>query len=138
MAQVPRGTDGKHQLGGSKDAELEGLAPKYSVFTDEEKLNAAERDFPRSQGYTWFTSFTIKENGNDVRGDLTTEYTLKFDKPDDNPDGTRAKLYYYLQGDRGKKGTIHEIQFSDTDNKGNKKRVKANLRIGDPPVGTVP
>jgi hypothetical protein len=124
--------DGKYQLGGSKDAELEGIDKKYSVFTDDDKLADAQSDYPASEGYTWFVSFSIKENGNDVSE--LREYRIKFDKPE-NAD---TKLYYYLKGSGTSKGTLHEIPFEDTANKGNKKRVKAYLKIGDPPMGTVP
>jgi hypothetical protein len=96
--------DGKYQLGGSKDAELEGIdSKKYEVFTDDDKLADAQRDYPASEGYTWFASYTIKENGHDVPE--LHEYTLKFDKPD----RTGTKLYYYLKGSGKNKGSLHEV-----------------------------
>ena len=132
MAQVRRDND-KFQLGGPKDTDLEGIDEKYSVFTDEDKLAAAQKDFPASEGYTWFASYTIKEDGKDVE-ELPHDYTIKFDRPG----RADSKLYYYLQGKGGNKGSIHEIGFEATANKGNKQRVKAYLRIGDPPIGTYP
>ena len=112
--------EGKYKLGGSKDADLEGIDDKkYNVFTDEEKLANAKRDFPT---YTWFASYTIQDkNGNNVRE--LAEYTIKFDKPDvDN-----FQFYYYLNGQAYP--LPHEV-----DNK----RAKVKLKVGDPPTGTVP
>ena len=119
--------NGKYELGGSKDTDLEGINEnKYEVFTADDKLADAQRDFPPKDGWNWFVSYTIKENGTDV-GELP-EYTLKFDKPARED----SKLYYYL------KGSVHEVPYEDTDGKDNKKRVKAKLKIGDPPAGTYP
>ena len=125
MAKVDPDKDGKYKLGGSKDTDLEGIDnKKYDVFTETEKLAKAQRDFP---DYDWFVSFTIKDkNGHDVRD--IPEYTVKFDKPD-SPD---SKIYYYL--DR----TAHLVSYEDTDNQGNKNRVKAKLSVGDPPTGQYP
>lgn len=119
MAKV-NASNGKHALGGSKDTDLEGIDPgAYDVFTDDEKLANARRDYA---SYDWFASFTIKDKaGNPVN--RVPEYTVKFDKP------ASGNLYYYLNG------TAHQISYSDTDNKGNKKRVKAALTVGDPPIG---
>lgn len=124
MAKVdPR--NGKYELGGPKDTDLEGIDGKqYDVFTEEEKLAEAKIRYPN---YNWFVSFTINDkNGNVVRN--LPEYTIEVDKPDS---GT-FDLYYYLDG------TAHSLQYEDTDNKEGKKRVKAKLNIGDPPVGGVP
>jgi hypothetical protein len=117
--------DGKYNLGGSKDSDLEGIdAKKYDVFTEGEKLAEAKIRYP---SYNWFISFTIKDkSGKDVRD--MPEYTIKFDKPNTES----FQFYYYLDG------TAHPFPHEDTDNKGNKKRVKAKLTVGDPPGGTVP
>ncbi|MGZ9221498.1 MAG: hypothetical protein ACXW4Q_05275 [Anaerolineales bacterium] len=117
--------DGKYKLGGSKDTDLEGIDDKkYNVFTEEDKLANAKRDYPT---YTWFISYTIKDkDGKDVRN--LPEYTIKLDKPDSE----KFELYYYLDG------TAHPLRFEDTDNQGSKKRVKAKLDIGDPPTGSFP
>ena len=125
MAKKVDPKDGKYKLDDSKDTELEGIDDqKYNVFTEEDKLANARRDYPQ---YTWFVSYTIKDKaGNDVRN--LAEYTIKLDKSDSE----NVQLYYYLDG------TAHLLQYEDTDNKGNKKRVKAKLGIGDPPVGHFP
>lgn len=117
--------DGKYKLDDSKDTELEGIDDKkYNVFTEEDKLANAKRDYPT---YTWFVSYIIKDkDGNDVRN--MPEYTIKLDRPDSE----QFELYYYLDG------TAYPLQFEDTDNKGSKKRVKAKLDIGDPPTGSFP
>jgi hypothetical protein len=122
--------DKNHKLGGSMDTDLEELDSKYEVFTDDVKLAAAQGDFPN---YTWFASYSIKEGGKDVQ-ELPHDYVIKFDKPE-NPN---SKCYYYLQGSVNNKGTIHEVNFEATANKGNKQRVKAYLKIGDPPIGYYP
>jgi len=113
--------DGKYELGGSKDTDLEGINGSiYDVFSTDKNLAEAQSKYP---DYDWFTCFTIKDkNGNQVG--TMPEYTIKFDKP------ASGNLYYYYNG------TAHQISFSDSGKKGNKKRVKANLTIGDPPVGT--
>jgi hypothetical protein len=56
------------------------------------------------------------------------EYTVKFDKPD----SSESKFYYYLDG------TVHQVQYDDAEDKGNKKRVKVRLNVGDPPNGVYP
>jgi hypothetical protein len=133
MAQI-QPKEGKYNLGGPRDTDLEGINEnKYSVYTAEDKLAAAQQDFPALEGWNWFASYTIRENGKDVPK-LDKEYTIKFDKPD----RTDSKLYYYLQGSNGQKGTVHQVDYDDTDNKGNKKRVKAKLTVGDPPMGSYP
>ena len=123
MAKVNPDKDGKYKLGGSKDTDLEGIdVKKYDVYTDDEKLVAAQRDFG---GYTWFASYTIKDkNGNVVRE--LPEYTIKLDKPEGN-----LKLYYYLDQ------AANPLSY-DTEDKDGKKRAKAKLKIGDPPLGSVP
>jgi len=125
MEKVDPDKDGKHKLGGSKDTDLEGIdSKKYDVFTEDEKLANAQRDYPK---YTWFASYTIKDkNGKDVR--TLPEYTIKLDRPASG----EFQLYYYLNG------TAYPFPHEDTDDKGNKKRVKAKLTIGDPPTGSVP
>ena len=113
--------NGKYDLGGSKDTDLEGIdKSKYDVFTTDKNLDAAKRDYPN---YDWFVCFTIKDKAGKQVGDMPA-YTIKFDKP------ASGNLYYYYNG------SAHQISFSDTEKKGNKKRVKATLTIGDPPVGT--
>lgn len=118
--------DGKYQLGDSKDTELEGIDDKkYDVFTETTKLEEAERNY---RHINWFVSFTIKDkDGNDVQT-LDKEYTIKLDKSDVE----KFELYYYLSG------TAYPFQYDDTDDKESKKRVKAKLIVGDPPVGSVP
>ncbi len=116
--------DGKYKLGDSKDTELEGIDDKkYNVFTEEEKLAAAKSAFP---DYTWFASYTITDKQGNVVRDLP-EYTIKSDKPD----AENVKLYYYLDQ------AVNPLSY-DTEDKDGKKRVKAKLRIGDPPVGHFP
>jgi hypothetical protein len=123
MAKVDPDKDGKYKLGGSKDADLEGIDDKkYDVFTDEAKLKEAQDKFGN---INWFTSFTIKDKNGNTMGEMP-EYTIKFDKPksvDDN-----FELYYYLGGNTYL--VSHESE--------NSKRAKAKLSIGDPPVGSVP
>jgi hypothetical protein len=117
--------DGKYNLGGSKDTDLEGIdSKKYDVFTEEEKLAEAINKY---KNINWFVSFTIKDkNGNVVRD--MPEYTIKLDRPN----AESFQLYYYLDG------TAHPLPHEDSDDKVNKKRVKAKLTVGDPPGGTVP
>jgi hypothetical protein len=116
--------NGKHKLGDSRDTDLEDIDDKkYDVFTDDEKLAAARRDFP---GYTWFASFTIKDKQGNVVRELS-EYTIKFDDIDSGD----FKLYYYLDQ------AANPLPY-EKENKDGKKKVKAKLRIGDPPIGTVP
>ena len=118
MAKVDS-SNGKHALGGSKDTDLEGIdSSKYDVFTDVEKLRSAETAYPK---YDWFASFTIKKKNEAEKP--VPEYTVTFDRPDS------GNLYYYLNG------TAHQVPYSDADNKGNKKRVKAKLTVDDPPIG---
>ena len=121
MAKVDPDKDGKYKLGGSKDADLEGIDhKKYDVFTETEKLGNAQRDFPN---YNWFISFTIKDKNGNTVGDMP-EYTIKFDKPT----AENFEFYYYLDG------KVYPIPHQSE----NDKRAKAKLRVGDPPSGTVP
>ena len=124
MAKVDPDKDGKFKLKGPKDTDLEGIdSKKYDVFTETEKLAEAEKNFPR---YTWFASYTIKDKEGNVVRDLA-EYTIKFDKPD----ADTFQIYYYL--DQAANPVGH-----DTEDNNGKKRVKVKLKIGDPPLGSVP
>lgn len=120
MAQVNPSNGNKYGLGGPKDVDLDGInSNNYDVFTDDDKLQSAKDAYP---DFDWFVSYTIKDKaGNNVRN--LAEYSLKFDRPD------RGTLYYFLDG------TAHPINYEDDDDKGNKKRAKARLTVGDPPVG---
>lgn len=126
MAKInPIKKNGKdvYELPGSRHSELEGIdIKKYEVFTADDKLEDARRDFPEDKKYHWFTSFLIRKvsENNDPTIDA---YTIKFDKPDGI-----EKLYYYL------KGTIYEIPFEDTGDK----KLRATLTVDDPPVGYYP
>ena len=119
MAQV-NPTNGRYELGGSKDVDLDGINDNdYDVFTDEDKLKSAQAAYP---DYDWFVSYTIKDKaGNDVR-DLP-EYSLKFDRP------AKGTLYYFLDG------RAHLINYGDAEDKGDQRRAAAKLTVGDPPVG---
>ena len=120
MAKVNPSNGNKYGLGGSRDVDLDGInANNYDVFTDEDKLQTARTAYP---DYDWFVSYTIKDKGGNDVGRLH-EYSLKFDRPD------KGTLYYFLNG------TAHQLDYEDDDDKGNKKRVKAKLTVGDPPVG---
>ena len=120
MAQVNPSNGNKYALGGSKDVDLDGInSNNYDVFTDEEKLESARGAFPE---INWFIAYTIKDkSGNDVRN--LHEYSLKFDRPD------KGTLYYFLDNE------LHSINYEDDEDKNNKKRSKAKLTVGDPPVG---
>ncbi len=123
MAKVDPDKDGKYKLGGSKDTDLEGIDnKKYDVYTDDDKLKAAQREFG---SYNWFASYTIKDKNGDVVRELP-EYTIKLDKPEGD-----FKLYYYLDQ------AANPLSY-DTEDKDGKKRAKAKLKIGDPPLGSVP
>jgi hypothetical protein len=113
--------DGKHELGGSKDTDIEGIdTAKYDVFSTDKNLAEARAKYPNID---WFACFTIKDKAGKQVGDMPT-YTIKFDKP------ASETLYYYYNG------TANPLTFSDAGKKGNKNRVKATLTIGDPPIGT--
>ena len=117
--------NGKYKLGGSKDTDLEGIDDnKYDVFTETEKLAEAENKY---KDINWFVSFTVTDKNGNVVQDLP-EYTIKFNKPN----AESLQFYYYLNG------TAHLHPHEDTENKGDKKRVKVKLTVGDPPGGTVP
>jgi len=123
MAKVDPDKDGKYKLHGSKDTDLEGIDDKkYDVFTETEKLAEAQKNF---SGYTWFASYTIKDKSGNVVRDLP-EYTIKLDKTADD-----MKLYYYLDQ------AANPLSY-DTEDKDGKKRAKAKLKIGDPPLGSAP
>ena len=122
--------NGKYDLKGSKDTDLEGIDDKkYDVFTDtaetNEKLKQAKDAYP---DYTWFTSYTIKDKqGNDVRT-LDKEYTIELDPLASD----KSELYYFLDG------KAHKIPHQPAGDKNGKKRIKAKLNIGDPPAGAYP
>jgi hypothetical protein len=117
--------NGRYALGGAKDTDLEGIDDeKYNVFTEEDKLAEARQRYPK---YNWFASYTITDKQDKAVGNLP-EYTIEFDRPD----AETFELYYYLEG------SVHRLQPEETKDKGNKKRVKARLSVGDPPTGTVP
>ena len=112
--------NGKYYLGGSKETDLLGIdKSKYDVFSTDKNLAEAISKYP---DYDWFICFTIKDKAGKQVGDMPA-YTIKFNKP------ASGNLYYYYNG------TAHQLSFSDTGKKGNKKRVKATLTIGDPPIG---
>ena len=119
MAKV-NPTNGRYELGGARDVDLDGINDNnYDVFTDEDKLKSAQAAYPE---YDWFVSYTIKDKtGNNV--EHLREYSLKFDRPD------KGILYYFLNG------SAHQLDYDDAEDKGNKKRAKAKLTVGDPPVG---
>lgn len=117
--------NGKYELGDGEASELEGIdTNKYNVFTEDTKLHEAEDKYKHIH---WFVSYTIKEkDGKDVR-DLP-EYTIKLNRPE----AEAFELYYYLDG------TAYPFQYESDEDKNNKKRVKAKLIVGDPPVGYFP
>ena len=124
MAKKVEPKNGKYKLEDPRDTDLEGIDDKkYDVFTDEEKLAAARTAFP---GYNWFASYTIMDKQGNVVRDLP-EYTIKSDKPD----ADNVQLYYYLDQ------AANPLRY-DTEDKAGKKRMKAKLKLGDPPLGTVP
>lgn len=117
--------DGKYELGDGKDTELEGIdQSKYDVFTEDTKLKEARDKYKH---INWFVSFIIKDKEGKEVGNLP-EYTMKLDRPDSET----FELYYYLGG------IAYPLPYQDAGNKGNKKRVKASLNVGDPPTGGVP
>lgn len=125
MAKKIDPQNGKYKLGDRRDTDLEGIDDKkYNVFTEDEKLAAARRDFP---GYTWFVSYTITDKDGNIVRDMA-EYTIKFDKADTE----NFELYYYLDQ------AANRLSYDTEDSKAGKKRARAKLRLGDPPLGTVP
>lgn len=113
--------NGKYYLGGSKETDLIGVdKSKYDVITTDKNLAEAKSKYPN---YDWFTCFTIKDKSGKQMGKMPA-YTIKFNKL---PSG--KNLYYYYNG------TAHQLSFSETEKKGNKRRFKATLTIGDPPIG---
>lgn len=120
MGKIDPISGNKYPLGGTKDTDLDGIDSKtYDVFTDEDKLADARRDFPN---YDWFASYTVKDKSGGPVGTMPA-YKVKFDKP------ASGKLYYYLNG------SATEVPYEDDGEKNGKKRVKATMTIGDPPVG---
>ena len=117
--------NGKYELGDREDSELEGIdSQKYDVFTEVTKLQEARDKYKHIH---WFVSYTIKDkDGKDVQ-DLP-EYTIKLNRPE----AEAFELYYFLNG------TAYPFQYEDSEAKASKKRVKAKLIIGDPPVGYFP
>ena len=129
MTQV-QPKNGKYELGGPEDTDLEGIDnKKYDVFTDtaetNEKLKQATDAYP---DYTWFASYTIKDKeGKDVRT-LDKDYTIELDQlPSEN-----SELYYFLDG------RAHKFPHQPAADKNGKKRIKAKLNVGDPPSGFYP
>lgn len=116
--KVSKNNEGKHVLGGQKNAELEGVSQEYEVFTTDKNLQAAKDKYP---SYDWFACFSVKDKAGNY---ANITYTLKFDKPAEG-----KKLYYFLND------SAHEIAFTNAEDQKNKKRVKATLTVGDPPVG---
>ena len=112
-------SNGRHGLGGSRDADLEGIDPnQYDVFTTDKNLAAARQAYP---DYDWFACFSVK----DKRGNYANvRYTLTLDRP---PAGTT--LYYYYNG------TANRLDHVDAGNKGNQPVVRVTLNVGDPPIG---
>ena len=129
MTQV-QPKNGKYELGGSMDTDLEGIDDKkYDVFTDtaetNEKLQQAREAYP---DYTWFASYTIKDKqGKDVRT-LDKDYTVELDQLASE----NSELYYFLDG------TAHKFPHQPGEDKNGKKRIKAKLNVGDPPTGQYP
>ena len=123
MARVDPDKDGKYKLGGSKDTDLEGIdSNKYDVSTETQKLAEAQENF---KDVNWFVSFTIT-NKDGTKVDKMPEYKIKFDKTKEGDDS--FKLYYYLDGNR------YPLDHQSE----NSKRAVAKLKIGDPPMGSVP
>jgi len=117
--------DGKYKLDDPEDTELEGIDSKeYDVFTEQTKLDEAKGKYGHIH---WFVSYTIKyKDGRDVKE--LPEYTIKLDRPE----AESFELYYYLDGQ------AYPFQYEDGEAQGNKKRVKAKMIVGDPPVGHFP
>jgi hypothetical protein len=122
--------NGKYELGGSEDTDLEGIDnKKYDVFTDtaetNEKLKQAKDAY---SDYTWFASYTIKDKqGKDVHT-LDKEYTIELDELPSE----KSELYYFLNG------KAYKFPHQPGRDKNGKKRIKAKLNVGDPPTGHYP
>ncbi len=119
MPDTPvQASNGKFNVGGSRDVDLEDIDPnQYNVFTTDKNLAAARKAYPK---YDWFACFTVK----DKRGnDANIRYTVTFNKP------ASGTLYYFYNG------TAVEVGYDDAPNKGNQQRSKATLTVGDPPIG---
>lgn len=118
--------DGKYELKDTEDTELEGIdSSKYDVYTETEKLQRAHNAYG---DYHWFVSYTITDkSGNNVRN-LDKPYTIKVNKPIKD----ESKLYYYLGG------PPQLIPHQSAEEKDGKKRIKAELNLGDPPIGRYP
>jgi hypothetical protein len=118
--------EGKYELGDTEDTVLEDINPdKYDVNTETTKLQQAQAAYG---AYRWFVSFTITDKqGNNVRT-LDKQYTIKINKPVSD----QSKLYYYLGG------PPQLVSHQSAEDKNGKKRIKAKLNLGDPPVGFYP
>lgn len=109
---------GVYGLGGSRDTDLLGIDnTRYDVFASDKNLDAARAAYP---DYDWFACFSVK----DKKGNYANiSYDITFDKP------TSGNLYYYYNGN------VIQLNFVASDDKKTKKRVKATLNVGDPPIG---
>ena len=116
MPDTPvRPSNGRHDLGGTRHAALEGIdAGHYDVFMTDKNLAAARAAYP---DYDWFTCFSVKDKQGKF-ADIT--YTLTFDVP-----ASGTNLYYYYNG------TANRLDYSAAGNG----RVRATLTVGDPPIG---
>jgi hypothetical protein len=118
---------GKHRLKSlkptdDKHTDVEGIdTSKHEVFDSDKNLSAAQSKYPN---YDWFACFTIKDKSGNQVGDMPA-YTIKVDKP-----ASGKNLYYYYNN------TANQLDFSDAGTEEGRQRVKATLRIGDPPIGT--
>ena len=125
--------DGKYELGDPEDTVLENIdSKKYDVYTEEEKLSKAQTD-PKYPNYVWFVSFTITDKDGKPVDKLDKDYTIKLNQL---PSG--SELYYYVPATPPQFGTAYPISFDSAEDKGNKKRIKAKLKDGDPPIGHYP
>lgn len=112
-------SNGIHSLKSARDAEIEGINPDtHDVFLTDKNLEAAKAAYP---DYDWFVSFSVK----DKQGNFANvPYTLTFNKP-----LAGAVLYYFLNG------TAVQLAYTDGPSKGSQARVRAQLSVGDPPIG---
>lgn len=133
MAKIDPDKDGKYNLGDSEDTILEDIdSKKYDVYTEEEKLGQAQSD-PKYPKYVWFVSFTITDKNGKAVDKLDKDYSIKLNEL---PSG--SQLYYYVPGTPPQYGTAYPLQFDPSENKDSKKRIKAKLKDGDPPIGHYP